>query len=83
MKTIVYVDGFNLYFGALKNTPYRWLNVAAMCQTLLPGDEILRINYFTALVDPRPGDPDKRSRQQTFCERCQRFPSYRSTTVSS
>ncbi|MBR4171680.1 MAG: hypothetical protein IKR48_08525 [Kiritimatiellae bacterium] len=23
MRTIVYVDGFNLYYGALKGTPYR------------------------------------------------------------
>lgn len=66
MKTIVYVDGFNLYFGAVKNTPYRWLNIAAMCQTLLPDDDIRQIKYFTALVDPRPGDPDKRLRQETF-----------------
>ena len=36
MKTIVYVDGFNLYYGALKGTPYRWLNLAEMCRQLLP-----------------------------------------------
>jgi hypothetical protein len=66
MKANVYVDGFNLYYGAIKGTPYRWLNIAALCQTLLPGDQINRITYFTALVDPRPGDPDKRVRQETF-----------------
>jgi very-short-patch-repair endonuclease len=26
MKTIVYIDGFNLYYGAVRKTPYRWLN---------------------------------------------------------
>jgi len=41
------------------------LNVAALCQILLPGDQINRIKYFTALVDPRPGDPFKRERQET------------------
>jgi hypothetical protein len=30
MRTIVYVDGFNLYYGALKGTPYRWLDILAM-----------------------------------------------------
>ena len=28
MKTIVYVDGFNLYYGAVKGTPYRWLTLS-------------------------------------------------------
>jgi len=66
MKTNIYVDGFNLYYGAVKSTPYRWLNIAAMCRLLLPHDQINQIKYFTALVDPRPGDPDQRVRQETY-----------------
>ena len=66
MKTNVYGDGFNLYYGAVKGTPYRWLNIAAMCRLLLPRDNIHQIKYFTALVDPRPGDPDQRIRQETY-----------------
>ena len=66
MKTIVYVDGFNLYYGAVKGTPYRWLNIARMCELLLPRDRVHQIKYFTALVDPRPHDPDKRTRQETY-----------------
>jgi transposase len=27
MKTSVYVDGFNLHYGAIKGTPYKWLNL--------------------------------------------------------
>ena len=65
MKTIVYVDGFNLYYGALKGTPYRWLNVAEMCRQLLPNDQITGIRYFTALVNPRPNDTDQRVRQES------------------
>jgi hypothetical protein len=64
MKANVYVDGFNLYYGAVKGTPYRWLNIAAMCRLLLPHDQISRIKYFTALVNPRPNDPDQPARQQ-------------------
>ena len=26
---IVYVDGFNLYYGSLKRTPYKWLDPRA------------------------------------------------------
>jgi len=66
MKANVYVDGFNLYYGAVKNTPYRWLDISAMCRLLLSKDDIQRIKYFTALVDPRPSDPDQRVRQETF-----------------
>ena len=32
----VYVDGFNLYYGALKGSPYKWLDVDALFRTLLP-----------------------------------------------
>jgi len=37
-----------------------------MCQLLLPRDEIACIRYFTALVKPRPEDPQQGQRQQTF-----------------
>lgn len=66
MKTIVYVDGFNLYYGALRKTAYRWLDLAALCRLLLPQDDVLQIKYFTALVHPRPNDPDQRARQETY-----------------
>jgi uncharacterized LabA/DUF88 family protein len=66
MKTYVYVDGFNLYYGAVRRTRYKWLDIARMCRLLLPRHEILRIKYFTARVSARPGDFDKPTRQQTF-----------------
>jgi len=55
-----------LYYGAIKNTPYRWLNLAEMCHLLLPRDKIQRIKYFTALVNSRPHDPEQRLRQETY-----------------
>lgn len=36
MKTYVYVDGFNLYYGAVKGTPFKWLDIRQLCQLLLP-----------------------------------------------
>jgi hypothetical protein len=56
-RTNVYVDGFNLFYGALKGSPYKWLNLEALCQRLLPKDSIRQIRYFTAKVSARPGDP--------------------------
>ncbi len=50
VRTIVYVDGFNLYYGAVKETPHKWLDILKLCQLLLPKKQIVKIKYFTALV---------------------------------
>ena len=36
MRTRVYVDGFNLYYGALKGTPFKWLNPVDLARRVLP-----------------------------------------------
>ena len=74
MKANIYVDGFNLYYGAVKGTPYRWLDIAALCRLLLPRDQIHQIKYFTALIDPRPQDPDQPTRQQTYLRALRMIP---------
>lgn len=74
MKANIYVDGFNLYYGALKNTPYRWLDIAKLCHIMLPRDSISQIKYFTALVNPRPTDPDQLTRQQIYLRALQTVP---------
>jgi uncharacterized LabA/DUF88 family protein len=66
VKVNVYIDGFNLYYGALKGTPYRWLDVQKLIQSMMPSDQIHKIKYFTALVTARPNDPDQPVRQQTY-----------------
>ena len=35
-RTVVYVDGFNLYYGAVKGTPYKWLDLEKYFQLLRP-----------------------------------------------
>ncbi len=64
----VYVDGFNLYYGAVKGTPYKWLDLAALSRFAFPRYFIDRIHYFTARVGrPRGGaDPSKPQRQQVY-----------------
>lgn len=66
IPSVVYVDGFNLYYGAVKDTAYKWLNLSKMVQYLLPKNQILKIKYFTALVTSRPQDPDQPNRQQMY-----------------
>jgi uncharacterized LabA/DUF88 family protein len=66
-RTIVYIDAFNLYYGCLKRTPFRWLNLESLARRLLAADnEIRRIKYYTARVGARPTDPDQPTRQQLY-----------------
>ena len=74
MKINVYVDGFNLYYGAIKRTPYKWLDVLKMSQLLFPNDTINKIKYFSARVSARPTDPDQPIRQSTYWRALQTIP---------
>ena len=65
-RTVVYIDGFNFYYGAVKGTPYKWLDLEALCRRLLPRDNIVKIRYFTARVSARPDDPQQADRQDTY-----------------
>jgi len=66
MPTNVYVDGFNLYYGCLRGSAYKWLDLAALCRIMLPHDDIKRIRYFTARVSGRPPDREQPQRQDTY-----------------
>jgi len=66
LKVWVYIDGFNLYKGRLQGTPYKWLDLLAFSQALLPNDLITRVKYFSAKVDARAGDPDQPLRQIVY-----------------
>ncbi len=74
MKTYVYVDGFNLYYGAVKDTPYKWLDISKLCSYLLPKSKILKIKYFTARISSRPDDPGKPTRQQIYLRALRTLP---------
>jgi len=50
-RTTIYIDGLNLYYGALKGTPFKWLNIEKMFTKLRMHDDVRRIYYFTALVN--------------------------------
>lgn len=67
MRTIVYIDGFNLYYGSLKKTTYKWLDLWEYFQRALPAScDLVKIKYFTARVSPLPNDPDAPIRQDSY-----------------
>jgi uncharacterized LabA/DUF88 family protein len=74
VPTNVYVDGFNLYYGCLRGTPHKWLDLDALCRRLFPRDRINRIRYFTAIVSARPGDPQQPQRQQAYLRALETIP---------
>jgi uncharacterized LabA/DUF88 family protein len=75
MRVYVYVDGFNLYYRALKATPHKWLDIVALARRLLnPGDTVDMVRYFTARVSSRAGDPDAPRRQQILFNAMETLP---------
>ncbi len=73
-RTYVYIDGFNLYYGCIRNSPYRWLDLFRFAQAMLPKNNVLRVKYFTAIVKSTSGDPTKEVRQQTFLRALRTIP---------
>jgi uncharacterized LabA/DUF88 family protein len=75
MRTNVYFDGFNFYFGAVRGTPYKWLDLMKFSKGLLrPENEISRIRYFTARVSARPNDQSAPERQSTYFRALETLP---------
>ena len=74
MKTIVYVDGYNFYYGCLKGTPYKWLDIVRLFKDhVLPSSafgvasDLIKINYFTAdILERAARSPDSVSSQMRY-----------------
>lgn len=67
-RIIVYIDGFNLYFG-MKSKGWRryyWLNLQKLALNLLKeGQELVTTKYFTSRIS---SPPDQTKRQATYIE---------------
>ncbi len=73
-KTIIYVDGFNLYYGCLKNSLYKWLDLKKLFTELLDDShEIVTIKYFTAHISSRQGNHDSMIRQKIYLKAIESF----------
>ena len=80
MRTWVYIDGFNLYYGAVREAEknghgnFRWLDLLALSHVLLPHDKVETLKFFTALIPDRPNDPTQRRRQRTYWDALKTLP---------
>ena len=61
-RSNIYVDGFNLYYGVLRATPHKWLDLERYFRLLRQADDIQNIHYFTARVRSEP----QQTRQSTY-----------------
>lgn len=73
LRTIVYVDGYNLYYSMLTGSPYKWLDLYALMADVLkdayPGvsAHIEHIKFFTAPIMARyASDPESPNRQTRY-----------------
>lgn len=68
-RAVVYVDGFNLYFGVLQGrSNLKWLNLQSFMESLRPDEIIVGIRYFTAMVDPQKPTSVCRDRQKRYLQ---------------
>ena len=69
MKTIVYVDGYNLFYSLLSNTHYKWLDLYSLfnqqlIRPIAPHSQLLQVKYFTSpALGSMASDPKVEQRQ--------------------
>ncbi|MDI7236993.1 NYN domain-containing protein [Leptospira santarosai] len=73
-RTYVYIDGFNLFYGKLKGTNLKWLDLSKLCSVLLPKNNIQIIKYYTAKVKPKLNNPHILDRQQDYLRALETIP---------
>jgi hypothetical protein len=67
-RVFFYVDGFNLYYRKLQKKPeLKWLCLKTLAQKFMfPQDNVEKIKYFTAKVDPQFTTSEKQKRQNNY-----------------
>ena len=66
-EAIAYIDGFNLYYGSLKGTRDKWLDIQRLCEAITPKSATLvKVRYFTAKVKPRNSSPTAHTDQGAY-----------------
>lgn len=84
MKTIVYVDGYNLYYGLLRRSAFKWLDLYCLFQehALGPDADVVEVRYYTAPVLGRMSDdPESSQRQRTYQQALRKMPPNKVTII--
>lgn len=70
----VYIDGYNFYYGVLKDTDLKWLDPVRLMDALLPEYRIDVVKYFTARIAANPWNADERMRQAAYLDALSALP---------
>jgi uncharacterized LabA/DUF88 family protein len=84
LKTIVYVDGYNLYYGLLRRSAFKWLDLHRLFQehALGPDADVVEVRYYTAPVLGRMSDdPESSQRQRTYLQALRKMPPNKVTII--
>ena len=84
MKTIVYVDGSNLYYGLLRRSAFKWLDLYRLFQEHALGHDadVVEVRYYTAPVLGRMSDdPESSQRQRTYLQALRKMPPNKVTII--
>lgn len=67
MKTAFFVDGYNMFYGLLAGTPYKWLDLPSLLDAIAhendPRSQAEEIHYFTSPVQPALASRGQQSKQ--------------------
>jgi hypothetical protein len=67
MRTAFFIDGYNLFYGLLANTPYKWFDLPALLTHITtienPKSETAEIYYFSSPVKPELASRGTRSKE--------------------
>lgn len=76
-RVIVYIDGFNFYFGLKHNAKwkkYYWLDIVKLFESFMrPNQELVAVKYFSA----KPDDLDQSLRQNAFFQANKENPKFK------
>ncbi len=73
-RVVAYVDGYNLYYGLLKGTSCKWLDLVAFVGSFLRNDqELVAVKYFTAPIKTFPHDFAAVDRQKVYLQALSSF----------
>ena len=71
LRTCIYVDGYNLYYGLLRKSQYKWLDVYALFrdQALNQSSDLVEVRYYTApMLGKMSDDLESPIRQRRYLQ---------------
>ena len=72
MRTIIYVDGYNLYYSMLTKTKHKWIDIHKLfthciVKTIEPKSDVICLKYFTSPIKANYcSDPEAPNRQRKY-----------------